>query len=72
MYRGHRRAAQPPRFITATREGVCAETGKPIAIGDTIAWFPASRRAFHNDSKSASDLRSQQFADAWHLADANH
>lgn len=72
MYRRLNRAAQPPRFIRAKQAGTCPETGKPIVVGETIAWFPASGKAFHNDSKAASDLRSQQFADSWNLYDANH
>jgi hypothetical protein len=72
MYRRFNRAAQPPRFICAKKASTCPETGKPISVGETIAWFPASGKAFHNDSKAASDLRSQQFAQNWHLADANY
>jgi hypothetical protein len=71
MYR-RPKAVQTPRFITAKCSGTCPETGKPIAVGDNVAWFPASGRAFHTDSKAASDLRSQQFADSWALADANY
>ena len=66
------RLPQPPRFITAKQPGTCPETGKPIAIGDTIAWYPATRKAFHNDSKAASDLRGLEFAKAWNMADANY
>lgn len=66
------RPSPSPRFMQAKKPSTCPETGKAIAVGDTIAWFPASAKAFHTDSKAASDLRSQQFADSWALADANY
>lgn len=61
-----------PRFIKAKRPGTCPETGKAIQVGDEIAWFPATQKSFHADSRAASDLRGQQFAQAYHMADANY
>lgn len=67
-----RKLSQPPRFITAKRPGVCPESGKPIAIGDQIAWFPATQQAYHSDSRSADELRARTFASAFQMADANY
>lgn len=61
-----------PTFIKAKRAGTCPETAKPIAVGDTVAWYPASGKAFHQDSKAASDLRAQHFASAWQMPDASY
>lgn len=61
-----------PRFTTARLDGVCPETGLPIKRGDCIAWYPSSRRAYHESSPSARALRGMQFAAAWNMADANH
>ena len=58
--------------MTATRAGVCAETGVPIKRGDQIAYFPASGKAYSDGSQEAAKLRGQQFADRAGLADANH
>lgn len=67
-----RNLSHPPRFITAKRAGVCPETGKSIAIGDQIAWFPATQKAYHSDSRSADGLRAQAFATSFQMADANY
>lgn len=71
MFR-RRHPPSSPRFITAKQAGICPETAKPIAIGDTIAWYPATGRAFHIDSRAACDLRAQQFASTWQMLDINH
>lgn len=61
-----------PRFTTARLDGVCPETGLAINKGDRIAWYPSSRSAYHESSRSAEALRGMQFAAAWNMADANH
>lgn len=67
-----RKPLPAPRFIKAKRPGVCPETGKAIQVGDEIAWFPETQKAFHEDSRAASELRGQQFAQAYNMADANY
>lgn len=66
------RADQTPRLITARIDGTCPETGKAIKKGDTIAWYPSSRTAFHEDSPSAAQVRELQFAAAYEMPDANY
>lgn len=61
-----------PFFMSARFPGTCPETGKAIAKGDRIAYFPAQRRAYHADSKTAAELRESQFARSWGMADANY
>jgi hypothetical protein len=60
-----------PYFTTARFRSVCPETGRRIQPGETIAYFPATRQAFHAESKTAAELRAQEFADAWSMPDAN-
>lgn len=67
-----RKPLPAPRFIKAKRSGTCPETGKTIQVGDEVAWYPSSQQAFHEDSRAASELRGQQFAQAYHMADANY
>ncbi|MCC6271735.1 MAG: hypothetical protein IT190_10690 [Microbacteriaceae bacterium] len=62
----------PPRFIIARFDSRCPQTGKPIKRGDTIAWYPSSRTAYHVESKAADELRGMDFAAAWGMADANY
>jgi hypothetical protein len=66
-----RRGAADMRLMTAKRNGTCSETGKPIEVGQEIAYDPSTQRAFHEDSQTAQNLRAQQFAQAWNMADAN-
>ncbi len=68
---GYRNRDTAPREITARFDSVCPETGKRIKKGDTIIYYPADRKAYHAESKTASDFRSQAFADAMCLGDAN-
>lgn len=65
-----RRIDSSPRFIRARFASTCPETGKPIRVGDEIAYYPATQKAYHADSKAAADLRSQLFAAANCMADA--
>jgi hypothetical protein len=60
-----------PCFIIARFASTCPETGKPIAKGDTIAYYPNDRRAFHESSQSAENVRALQFSKTWEMADAN-
>lgn len=66
-----RRTPSPPREMTAKFDSTCAETGKAIKKGDTIVYYPASRKAYHQDSETAADFRSQQFSEGWGMMDAN-
>ena len=59
-----------PRFIKARYNSVCAETGKMIKAGDNCLYFPRAKKAYHVDSKTADDWRSQSFADNAGLLDA--
>lgn len=60
-----------PHFTTARFNSVCPETGKPIRKGEQIAYFPRERKAFHESSKAAEQVRGLQFASAYGMADAN-
>ena len=59
-----------PYELHAKYDSTCPETGKPIKAGDACVYFPRERKAYHNDSKTAADWRSQAFADNYGLADA--
>ncbi len=61
-----------PYFTAARFAGACAETGKAIKKGDRVAYYPATRQVFADDSKQADELRGQQFAQAHNMADANY
>jgi len=50
-----------PRTLVARREGVCAETGRPILPGDEILYFPATGATFHMDTKEAQLWREAEF-----------
>jgi hypothetical protein len=67
-----RRVHAPPCFITARRAGICPETGKVINPGDRIAWFPSSKRAYHENSQAAGQVRGLEFAEAYNMPDANY
>lgn len=59
-----------PRFIRARFDSICPETGKAIKAGDECVYFPRAKKAYHVDSKSADDWRSQSFADNAGLLDS--
>ena len=61
-----------PYFTTARFDSVCPETGKRIAKGERIAYFPANRRAYAESSKAAEQLRGLEFASAYAMPDANY
>jgi hypothetical protein len=60
-----------PRFIQARFGGRCPETGREFRKGDTVAWFPRERKAFHESSKAAEQVRGLQFSKSWGMADAD-
>lgn len=61
-----------PHFMTARFDSTCAETGKPIKKGERIAYYPATRKAFKEDTKAADEVRGMEFAQAHGMADANY
>ncbi len=61
-----------PYFMNAKFAGACPETGKTIHKGDRICFVPATRKAYHDDSKQASETRGAQFAQGHNMADANY
>jgi hypothetical protein len=61
-----------PYFTTAKFDSVCAETGKPIKKGESIAYYPADKKAYCETSQTAKDLRGQMFADNCGLGDAGY
>lgn len=63
--------SKSPMFITAKFPGTCPETGKPWAKGETIAWFPGEKKAYHLTSSHADQVRALEFASAYGMADAN-
>jgi hypothetical protein len=67
MYR-----TKTPYFTTARFNSICPETGKAIGIGDRIAYFPATRKAYHDQSQSADRVRALEFSAAYGMADANY
>ena len=74
-------------IITATRPGVCAETGVPVPTGARRLYIPASHRKLpaqvyaedtatfrpfvQNEAANAEARREQEFAQAWNMPDAN-
>lgn len=40
-----------PKIMMAKYSGICAETGKKISKGDTIAFYPLEKKVFCQDSK---------------------
>jgi len=74
-------------IITATRPGVCAETGVPVPTGARCLYGPARYRkapgkvyaetsvAFRNflqvEEENAEASRAQEFAQTWNMADAD-
>jgi len=67
-----RRVHAAPCFIKARRAGICPETGKAISPGDSIAWFPSKKQAYHESSKAADQVRGLEFAAAFNMPDANY
>ena len=61
-----------PYFTRARFPSLCAETGRKIEKGDEIAYYPRARKVYHADSKQAAELRGQQFAAAFNMADVNY
>lgn len=61
-----------PRLMKARFDSTCPETGKPIKKGDTIAYYPRSKSAFHESSQSAEQVRAMNFAAANNMGDANY
>jgi hypothetical protein len=60
-----------PRWLEARYSGRCAETGRAVSPGTRVLWFPATREIYMADTRTAEEWRSQSFADAAGLADAN-
>jgi len=58
-----------PRGIVVKFAAVCAETGKPLPAGAVAIYYPAARKLFHPESKTAGDYRSQRAAAALCLGD---
>ncbi len=52
--------SRDPFEMKARYAGTCAETGKPIAKGDTCIYYPSSRQIFHPESKTAKDFYTWQ------------
>jgi hypothetical protein len=61
-----------PYFTNARFNSTCSETGLVIAIGQRIAYFPATRKAYHENSKHADELRALEFSRAFNMADSNY
>lgn len=60
-----------PYFTIARFDSVCPETGMAIKRGERVAYYPSARKAYHDTSKQADELRGLQFADNCGMADAN-
>jgi hypothetical protein len=61
---------RPPCIITARFPSTCPETGKQISKGDPVAYYPATRKAYHDSSTAADHVRGLQFAAAFNMDDA--
>ena len=59
-------------FTQARYDGKSAETGAPIKKGDRIAYYPATKQVFSEQSNQADELRSQEFSRSWSMADADY
>lgn len=44
----------------------------PIKKGDRIAYYPATKQVFSEQSNQADELRSQEFSRSWSMADADY
>lgn len=60
-----------PYFTTARFNSTCPETGRIISKGDRIAYYPRERKAYHESSKAAEQIRALEFAAGAGMADAN-
>jgi hypothetical protein len=67
-----RKSNARPYFTKALFASTCPETGKAIKKGDEIAYYPATKKAFHLESQSADSLRGIEFSQANSMADANY
>ena len=70
-YKRRHPATMEPRQITARFDSICPETGKKIEKGDACIYYPREKQAYHTDSRTAEQFRSQKFADNAGLLDAN-
>jgi hypothetical protein len=61
MSRYRRHVSEPPRFLNARYAGTCAETGKAIAVGDEILYYPSSRKVYCKDSQTYKDFQTAEF-----------
>ena len=61
-----------PYFTAARFNSTCPETDLVIVIGQRIAYYPAMRKAYHENSKHADELRALEFSRAFNMADANY
>lgn len=68
---GYRSMNKTPYFTSAKFKGVCSETGKEIKVGDRIAYYPQTKKAYHDSSKQADELRGLEFNQSHQMGDAN-
>lgn len=61
-----------PKIMIAKFDSTCPETGKPIKRGDTIAYFPDVKKAYHESSKNAEIARGIAFSEQWEMGDRNY
>lgn len=64
------RYTQAPRFTECKFDTLCHETGRAIKKGEQMAYYPNGKRCYHAKSKQAEELRGQQFARSYSMADA--
>jgi hypothetical protein len=58
-------------MTTARFSSVCPETGRPIRRGDPIAYYPRTKKAFHECSEAAAQVRALAFSRSYQMPDAN-
>jgi len=56
-----KRYYREPKEINAGYNSICSETGKEIKAGEICIYYPAEKKVFHTDSKTAQAFREMKF-----------
>lgn len=70
--RRYRPRSSRPYFTRACFPSTCPQTGQQIKRGDQIAYFPATRTAYAENSEAGDQVRGLDFAEAYAMPDANY
>jgi hypothetical protein len=58
--------------MTTVKGVVCAETNRLIDKGNTVAYYPDTKKYYANNSVQAGELRDLHFAASMAMADADY